>query len=114
MLLDVDRIRAERRKAKANKNKYTGVGNDGMSFSGSFGGGGSGRYGGFGSDSLGGGSSYSGYDSSGGYGSRASGYDRGRLSYYMYTMNEARLMMVRRVQQRWKWWLPRQQLKCQI
>ncbi|KZV64163.1 ENTH-domain-containing protein [Peniophora sp. CONT] len=79
LLSDVEKIRNERRKAKQNKNKYTGVGNDGMSFTGSFGGGGSGRYGGFGSDSLGGGgsSSYSNYDGSGaGYGSRASGYDR--------------------------------------
>lgn len=54
LLSDVEKIRAERRKAKTNKSKYVGVGNDGMtgmSFSGS-----GGRYGGFGSDSLGGGS----------------------------------------------------------
>lgn len=56
MLSDVEKIRTERRKAKANKSKYIGVGNDGgygsggMSFSS-----GGGRYGGFGSDSLGGG-----------------------------------------------------------
>jgi epsin len=55
LLSDVEKIRAERRKAKANKNKYIGVGSDGfgMSFD-------SGRYGGFGNDSLG--------DSSGSYG----------------------------------------------
>ncbi|KAJ7726484.1 hypothetical protein B0H16DRAFT_264895 [Mycena metata] len=52
LLSDVDKIRSERRKAKANKHKYTGTGNDGgMSFASESGG----RYGGFGSDSLGGG-----------------------------------------------------------
>lgn len=56
--MDVDRIRAERRKAKSNRNKYVGTGNDPMSFTG-------GRYGGFGSDSVGG-RSYGG-----------GGYDRG-------------------------------------
>jgi epsin len=55
-LSDVEKIRGERRKAKANKSKYIGVGNDGMSGM-SFEAGGGGRYGGFGSDSLGGGSS---------------------------------------------------------
>ena len=65
LLSDVERIRAERRKAKANRNKYVGTGNDGMSFSGGSGG----RYGGFGSDSLSSGSrSYGG------------GYDRGTSS----------------------------------
>lgn len=54
MLSDLDRVRSERRKAKNNRNKYTGVGNDGGSGL-SFTSGGS-RYGGFGSDSLGGGS----------------------------------------------------------
>ncbi|KAL0064304.1 Epsin-3, clathrin recruitment and traffic between the Golgi and endosome [Marasmius tenuissimus] len=44
LLSDVEKIRTERRKAKANKNKYTGQGSDGMSF-------GSGSYGGFGNDS---------------------------------------------------------------
>jgi epsin len=61
LLSDVEKIRAERRKAKANKSKFTGVGNDGMGFGG--GGGGGSRYGGFGSDSLeggGGGSSWNG------------------------------------------------------
>lgn len=66
LLSDVEKIRTERRKAKANKHKYTGVGNDalgGMSFSS-----GGSRYGGFGSDSLGGGGGGSGGSSS---------YDRG-------------------------------------
>ena len=48
LLGDVDKIRGERRKAKANKHKYTGVGNDPMSFTS-----GGSRYGGFGSESLG-------------------------------------------------------------
>jgi epsin len=52
LLSDVDKIRQERRKAKANKHKYVGTGNDGMGMD--FSSGGS-RYGGFGSDSLGGG-----------------------------------------------------------
>ena len=70
----MEKIRAERRKAKANKSKYTGTGNDGLSFSSS-----GGRYGGFGSDSLGS-SSFSNYGSGGeGYGAHASGYDRGSL-----------------------------------
>ncbi|KAG6900345.1 hypothetical protein C0993_012302 [Termitomyces sp. T159_Od127] len=49
LLSDVEKIRAERRKAKANKNKYTGIGNDG--WGGTFSGGGS-RFGGFGSDDV--------------------------------------------------------------
>ncbi|KAG6377171.1 hypothetical protein JVT61DRAFT_1223 [Boletus reticuloceps] len=60
LLTDVETIRTERRKAKANRGKYTGTGNDTMSFTSG------GRYGGFGSDSLGGG----GY-----YGDRMSGRD---------------------------------------
>jgi epsin len=65
LLSDVDKIRAERRKAKANKNKYVGTGNDGFGGGGgmSFSSGGS-RYGGFGSDSLGGGSGSSSYETS--------------------------------------------------
>lgn len=59
LLSDVEKIRTERRKAKTNKHKYTGVGNDPMSFSS-----GGSRYGGFGSDSLG----YSGGTYSGGGG----------------------------------------------
>ena len=69
LLADVDKIRRERKEAKANRNKYVGTGNDGMSFGGS-----GGRYGGFGNDSFGGSGSYG-----GDYGSQASGYDRGEL-----------------------------------
>ncbi|TIA82762.1 hypothetical protein E3P98_01151 [Wallemia ichthyophaga] len=50
LLSDVDKIRAERRKAKANRSKYVGVGSEQLSGV-SFNMGGS-RYGGFGSDSL--------------------------------------------------------------
>ena len=67
LLADVDKIRQERKKAKTNRTKYVGTGNDGFS---SLGGG---RYGGFGSDALGGGS-YSGE-----YGTSASGYERGEF-----------------------------------
>ncbi|KAI0655447.1 hypothetical protein C8Q70DRAFT_431277 [Cubamyces menziesii] len=77
LLGDVEKIRAERRKAKANKHKYTGVGNDAMSF-----GSGGGRYGGFGSESLGYGG---GYGSGGGGGGSSSrdydSYDGGSGSY---------------------------------
>ncbi|KAF8442821.1 hypothetical protein L210DRAFT_3502784 [Boletus edulis BED1] len=52
LLTDVETIRIERRKAKANRGKYTGTGNDTMSFTSG------GRYGGFGNDSLGGGGYY--------------------------------------------------------
>ncbi|KAH6639592.1 hypothetical protein C7974DRAFT_388832 [Boeremia exigua] len=52
LLGDVDRIRSERKKARANRNKFGGVegGMGGGGFSGSSGGGG--RYGGFGSESA--------------------------------------------------------------
>lgn len=59
LLADVERIRAERKKARANKGKFTGI-SGGMSFSS----GTSGRYGGFGNTSSGGGGSSSTY---GGY-----------------------------------------------
>ncbi|KAI0433887.1 hypothetical protein F5Y09DRAFT_297775 [Xylaria sp. FL1042] len=60
LLGDVERIRAERKKARTNKAKYTGVEGGTMGgFSGS-----SGRYGGFGSESAGYGGSAAGY---GGY-----------------------------------------------
>ncbi|QRV77722.1 epsin amino-terminal-like (ENTH) domain protein [Ceratobasidium sp. AG-Ba] len=73
LLSDVDKIRQERRKAKANRNKYTGVGNDGgMSFTTASGS----RYGGFGSDSAG----YSGGGGGGGSG-YGGGYDRDREDY---------------------------------
>ena len=56
LLSDLEKVRQERRKAKANRNKYIGTGNDSMNFSSG------GRYGGFGSDSLdyGGNSGYGG------------------------------------------------------
>ncbi|KAG1788791.1 hypothetical protein EV424DRAFT_1626557 [Suillus variegatus] len=63
LLSDVDTIRTERRKAKTNRHKYVGTGNDSMSFSS-----GGSRFGGFGSDSFSSGSG--GY-----YGDRMSGRD---------------------------------------
>jgi epsin len=73
LLSDVDKIRAERRRAKANKHKYIGTGNDGGSLS--FNSGGS-RYGGFGSDTVHGGDWSGGGSSS--YNSGGGGsYDRG-------------------------------------
>lgn len=65
LLGDVDRIRAERKKARANKTKYTGVEGGASRFGGFSGGGGSGgggssRYGGFGSES-GGSTNFGGY-----------------------------------------------------
>ncbi|WVR09690.1 hypothetical protein IAU60_006765 [Kwoniella sp. DSM 27419] len=75
LLGDVDRIRTERRKAKANKSKYRGTGNDGgMSFVTA----GGSRYGGFGSDSLGAGGGGGGSDA--GSGSRFGGEDEYRSS----------------------------------
>ncbi|KAL7746590.1 Epsin-3, clathrin recruitment and traffic between the Golgi and endosome [Sorochytrium milnesiophthora] len=76
---DSDRLRDERAKAKANKQKYGGVGSDtgGSKYSGFGSSGGSGRYGGFGSESNsyggssgGGGTSFrdQDYSSSSGYG----------------------------------------------
>ena len=79
LLGDVDRIRAERKKARANRNKFGGVeGGTGMGgFSGSGGfSGGSSRYGGFGSEDA----SYGGYtggvygDGGGFGGNEASGF----------------------------------------
>lgn len=73
LLSDVEKIRAERRKAKANKNKYVGVGNDG--FGSSFDNG----YSGFGNDSLGGGG-----------GSYSGNYNNGTvpLLYFMWSSNQ--------------------------
>ncbi|KAF9464153.1 hypothetical protein BDZ94DRAFT_1216949 [Collybia nuda] len=76
LLSDVDKIRAERRKAKANKHKYTGTGNDGFGGGMSFSTGGS-RYGGFGSDSLGGGGGNYAND----YGSYGAGSSGGGSSF---------------------------------
>ncbi|KAI0261974.1 hypothetical protein BC834DRAFT_893487 [Gloeopeniophorella convolvens] len=70
LLADVEKIRQERKKAKANRSKYVGTGNDSLSFAS-----GGSRYGGFGSESVGGGyGGGGGY--SGDYGGSASGYDR--------------------------------------
>lgn len=71
LLSDVDRIRTERKKARATKNKYTGV-EGGATFGGGFSSGSSGRYGGFGSESAG----YGGGGSSGGPGNYG-GYSGG-------------------------------------
>lgn len=79
--MDVERIRTERRKAKANRNKYIGTGNDGMSSLGGSGG----RYGGFGSDSLGSGSRS--YGGGGGGGS----YDRGEQLFFF---QETKLLII--------------------
>ncbi|CAG9989768.1 unnamed protein product [Clonostachys byssicola] len=94
LLSDVDRIRSERKKARASKNKYTGVegGTGGFSSGGFSSGGfssgsGGGRFGGFGSESggYGGGSSstnfggFSGgvYGDGGGFGGQTSEYREG-------------------------------------
>lgn len=80
LLGDVDRIRAERKKARANRNKFGGVeggaGMGGFSSSGGFSGGSS-RYGGFGSESADAGyGGYSGevYGDGGGFGGNQSGF----------------------------------------
>lgn len=85
LLGDVDRIRQERKKAKATKNKYGGVeGGSGLGGSGGMSSSGSGRYGGFGSESA---SSYAGayggstrgvYGDGGGFGGEShDDYDEG-------------------------------------
>jgi epsin len=72
MLSDVERIRSERKKARATKNKYTGV-EGGMSFGGGFSSGsGGGRFGGFGNESSTYGSGGGG-DSSANYGGYSGG-----------------------------------------
>ncbi|KAL2013123.1 hypothetical protein VTN00DRAFT_648 [Thermoascus crustaceus] len=80
LLSDVDMIRAERKKARANRNKFGGI-EGGMGIGGGFSGS-SGRYGGFGSDSLQFGG-YSGgvYGDGGGFGGNTSDFqDSGRRS----------------------------------
>ncbi|RDA90291.1 hypothetical protein CP533_1497 [Ophiocordyceps camponoti-saundersi (nom. inval.)] len=85
LLGDVERIRSERKKARATKNKYTGV-EGGMSYGGGFSSSSS-RYGGFGSESAGygggggggGNASYGGYSGGvygdgGGFGGQASDF----------------------------------------
>ena len=73
LLSDVDRIRAERKKARATRNKYTGV-EGGAGLGGGFSGGGN-RYGGFGSEESGYGG-YSGgvYGDGGGFGGQTSDF----------------------------------------
>jgi epsin len=73
LLSDVDRIRAERKKARATRNKYTGV-EGGAGLGGGFSSGGS-RYGGFGSEEAGYGG-YSGgvYGDGGGFGGQSSDF----------------------------------------
>lgn len=75
LLGDVDAIRSERKKARANRNKFGGMEGTGGAFS-SGGGGGGGRYGGFGSDSYGG---YSGgvFGDGGGFGGASDPSDFG-------------------------------------
>lgn len=82
LLSDVDRIRSERKKARANKTKYTGV-EGGSSFGGGFSSGS--RYGGFGGESAGGANAqyggYSGgvYGDGGGFGGNTNDFqDHGR------------------------------------
>ena len=72
LLGDVDRIRAERKKARSNRNKFGGV--SGGAMSGGISGGS--RYGGFGSEDAGGYGGYSGgvYGDGGGYGGNTSDY----------------------------------------
>ena len=74
LLSDVDRIRAERKKARATRNKYTGV-EGGGGLSGGFSSGDSSRYGGFGSEEAGYGG-YSGgvYGDGGGFGGQTSDF----------------------------------------
>lgn len=85
LLSDVEKIRIERRRAKANKNKYGGTGSEGSG--GGFGGSGS-RYGGFGSQETG---RYRGSSDQNGAGS---GYDSGRRPDYdsgdVYRSNDSR------------------------
>ncbi|KAL4080776.1 hypothetical protein J3A83DRAFT_65434 [Scleroderma citrinum] len=92
LLSDVEAIRVERRKAKTNRHKYTGTGNDPMSFTS-----GGSRYGGFGNDSFGGGSSsyygdrMGGRDDLGGsYSGGSSGYKdgAGRKDFEEYTAGD--------------------------
>ncbi|KAH7363503.1 epsin-3 [Plectosphaerella cucumerina] len=98
LLGDVERIRSERKKARASRNKYTGV-EGGSSFGGGFsgsGGGGSGsRYGGFGSETGGSDANYGGfsggvYGDGGGFGGQsddwrdATGGSRGADKFEAY------------------------------
>jgi hypothetical protein len=75
LLSDVEKIRAERRKSKANKHRYTGTGNDALSFSSS-----DSRYGGFGGDTFNGGS-----------------YDRGMLHLYKMAQSSSLALRIWRI-----------------
>src|ERR1700761_1472095 len=75
LLSDVDKIRAERKKAKSNKTKYSGYEGGGSLAGGLSSGASSSRYGGFGSDSA----DYGAYDGrvygdGGGFGGQTSDY----------------------------------------
>lgn len=91
LLSDVETIRTERRKAKTNRHKYTGTGNDPMSFAS-----GGSRYGGFGNDSFVGGTGgyygdrMSGRDDFGGSSGGNSGYtdSAGRRDFEEYTAGD--------------------------
>ncbi|MCJ1258395.1 Epsin-3, clathrin recruitment and traffic between the Golgi and endosome [Lignoscripta atroalba] len=74
LLSDVDRIRAERKKARSNRNKFGGAEGGGMGMSGGMSSGS--RYGGFGSEESAGYGGYSGgvYGDGGGYGGNTSGF----------------------------------------
>ncbi|KAL1305694.1 hypothetical protein AAFC00_007284 [Neodothiora populina] len=77
LLSDVERIRAERKKARANKKKYGGV-EGGAGLSGGMSSGSSSRYGGFGSESATyGGSTRQVYGDGGGFGGEGEDYDEG-------------------------------------
>ncbi|KAH0543562.1 hypothetical protein FGG08_002123 [Glutinoglossum americanum] len=79
LLSDVDRIRAERKKARSTRNKYGGA-EGGMSFGGGLSSGSDSRYGGFGSEDAGGYGGYSGgvYGDGGGFsGNTGSFHDNG-------------------------------------
>ncbi|KAI9778705.1 MAG: Epsin-3, clathrin recruitment and traffic between the Golgi and endosome [Geoglossum umbratile] len=75
LLSDVDRIRAERKKARSTRNKYSGV-EGGIGSGGGFSGGSESRYGGFGSEDAGGYGGYSGgvYGDGGGFSGNSGGF----------------------------------------
>lgn len=79
LLGDVERIRSERKKARANKTKYSGVEGGAGRMGGFSGGGSSSRYGGFGSDTGGASGNFGGYSGGvygdgGGFGGQTSEY----------------------------------------
>jgi len=78
LLSEVDRIRAERKKARANRQKYTSVSSDSLGYTGGFGGSSS-RYGGYGNDS------YSSYNDD-----RSTSFSRSRYDDYDSPSNPSR------------------------